>query len=335
MQARMLTAQHEREKKMVMYAITMSLALHIVFFTIFVILPEFRGSRPLDLQPIYISIEGGGGDGPAPLPTVTDTPQPATQGNPPAELQPATTKPSTPVENVYIPPPVQTTPVPSEYSTTKPDNTEKPVEPVENADNIKSFAPQFTKNPNATAKVEENVRNMQRAEQQTQQQQQQTQQAVTQTQTGTESVNSAIQQLRDKQAAQQAGTGSGGSGGGTGGGNGSGSGPGSGPGTGTGVGGPLSIYLGIIVPIIEKNWSFSPSLFGGTPSMEVVLEVTIMANGEITDIQFVRKSGDAYLDESAYRAMAKSSPLPAFGSSGIKTPSIKLQFRFTPKGLRR
>lgn len=337
MQAKILAQQYEREKKIVMQAITLSLVLHIVFFTIFVILPEFKGSRPSDLNTIYIEFSGGGGE-PGPAVTTPATDAPATDGNTgsqPVELHPNTTKPDKPADNIYIPPPADTTPTPSDYGTVKPETNDKPADTVTTTDNVKNFAPQFTKNQNATQKVEQIQRELQRDQQNSQQAAQQAATAVSNNQSGTESVNSAIQQLRDKQAAQQAGNGAGGSGGGSGGGNGPGHGPGSGPGIGTGTSGPLGIYLGLIVPIIEKNWSFSPTLFKGTPDMEVILEVTIQASGEITDIKFAKKSGDTYLDESAYRAMSKSSPLPAFGSSGIKERSITMQFRFTPKGLKR
>lgn len=313
----MLIHQRERERKLMTYAISLSVLLHIVFFAVFIILPEFRSDRTLDIQPIYVELVGGGGGTPGPLPAVTK-PQPAV--NDAGAKQPSTTKPETTPEPVYIPPPVEVAPTPSNYSTAAVENP-----PPAEDDNVKTFAPQTVKNKDATKKVEEIQRALQQNQQQAQQQQQQTQEAVTQSQTGRESVNSAIEQLRNRQAAENTG----------GGGTGASTGAGTGQGTGGSIGGPLNIYLGIIIPIIEKNWSFSPSLFNGTPRMEVILSCKIMANGEITDIGFAKRSGNAYLDESAFKALAKSNPLPAFGNSGIKKPFIELQFRFTPQGLQR
>lgn len=325
MQARMLTQSREQEQKLVFYAITLSLVLHIVFFTLFVILPEIGGQRHKPLDTIQIKFMGGGGTG-GDTPKILDTPPPA-QNTDAGEKMPTTTpKPANNVESVYIPPPVvETTVPPTQYSTVKPeDTTPKPADPVDNTDNVKTFSSQTVKPSNATQKVEQIQRDLQRTQQNTQQATQRSEAAVQESQTGNESVSSAIQQLRDKQAAEAA------AGGGS---SGTGSGPGSGSGDGAGLSGPLAVYLGIIIPIIEKNWSFSPAMFNGTPRMEVVLSVKIMPNGEIKDITFAKKSGNAYLDESAFKAMAKSSPLPAFGSSGIKRPNIELQFRFTPKGL--
>lgn len=331
MQARMLMQGREQEQKMVFYAVSLSVILHIVLFALFVILPEISGKSQPVLEPIHVKIVGGGG-APGPMPTTQER-APVATGT--SDKAPTTTaKPDTSVEPVYIPPPVETPIAPSVYSTPKPEEQQKPVEPTDDAANVKTFTSQTQKPTNATQKVEQIQRSLQQQQQQTQTAAQRSETAVQESETGTESVASAIQQLRDKQAAEQAGAASGGGGTGTAGiGTGSGSGSGSGGQGFGGVGGPLDIYLGIIIPIIEKNWSFSPSMFNGTPRMEVVLSVRIMPDGEIKDISFAKKSGNAYLDESAFKALAKSSPLPAFGSSGIKKSNIEIQFRFTPKGL--
>lgn len=342
MQARILTQQREKEQKLVFYAITLSLVLHIAFFTLFVILPEISGKRQLYSEPIMIKLAGGGGPGPGPATTAVDTTPTVVTPPPSNEKAPANTKPETAVESVYIPPPVETTAAPTQYSTAKPEDADQPpVEPVDNADNVKTFSSQTVKPSNATQKVEQIQRDLQRTQQNTQQATQRSETAVQESTTGNESVSSAIQQLRDKQAAQQAsgggtGTGSGaGTGGGTGGGHGTGTGTGVGPGDGTGLTGPLAVYLGIIVPIIEKNWSFSPAMYKGTPNMEVVIEVDILPSGEISNMRYVKKSGDVYLDESAFKALAKSSPLPAYKASEMRREKITMQFRFTPKGLKR
>lgn len=329
MQARMLMQSREQEQKMVYYAVSLSVILHIVLFALFVVLPEIGGKSQPVMEPIHVKIVGGGG-APGPMPTAQEQPPTVTSDKAPT----TTSKPDTSVEPVYIPPPVETAITPSVYSTAKPEDQQKPVEPVDEAANVKTFTTQTQKPSNATQKVEQIQRSLQQQQQQTQTAAQRSETAVQESETGTESVASAIQQLRDKQAAELAAATSGGGGTGTTGvGTGSGTGSGSGGQGFGGVGGPLDIYLGIIIPIIEKNWSFSPSMFNGTPRMEVVLSVKIMPDGEIKDISFAKKSGNAYLDESAFKALAKSSPLPAFGSSGIKKSNIEIQFRFTPKGL--
>lgn len=341
MQARILTQQREKEQKLVFYAITLSLVLHIAFFTLFVILPEISGKRQLHSAPIIVKLAGGGGGdggpGPGPAATLVDT-APTVTAPPANEKTPANTKPETAVESVYIPPPVETTVAPTQYSTVKPEDADRPpVEPVDNADNVKTFSTQTVKPSNATQKVEQIQRDLQRTEQQTTQATQRSETAVQESTTGNESVSSAIQQLRDKQAAQQSGSsgGTSGSSGTSGGVRGPGVGNSVGPGDGEGMTGPIATYLGIIVPIIEKNWSFSPNMYKGTPSMEVVIEVDILPSGEISNMRYIKKSGDVYLDESAFKALAKSSPLPAYKASEMRMERITLQFRFTPKGLKR
>lgn len=299
MQANVLVKQQKREEKAVFYAIMLSVVLHAAFFMLFVALPEFTGKRQMNMQPIHVRIVGGG---PAPQAV-----------SPPREIAPATVKPEVaPVESVYIPPPQPQTVLPSNYGTTKPEEeTDKP-KPEETPE-VKTLATRTKKPSDATRqveKIEHELRQAQKAAQDAEK-------AVAQTsQTNTDSVASAIEQLRQKQAGAGTGTGSG---------------PGSGPGSGTG--GPLDIYLSIIIPIIEKNWSFSPIMFNGTSRMEVIISVRILPNGEITDMQFSKKSGNDYLDESGFKALAKSNPLPSFAGTGVRQTSLPLQFRFTPQGL--
>jgi TonB family protein len=54
--------------------------------------------------------------------------------------------------------------------------------------------------------------------------------------------------------------------------------------------------------------------------MEVVISITIRSDGEITDISFEEKTGNVYLDDSAYRSVKKSSPLPPFSEYNIREP---------------
>ena len=54
--------------------------------------------------------------------------------------------------------------------------------------------------------------------------------------------------------------------------------------------------------------------------MEVVLSITIKADGTITALSFEKKSGNIYLDDSAFRAVKKSSPLPPFSDYNIREP---------------
>jgi len=128
------------------------------------------------------------------------------------------------------------------------------------------------------------------------------------------------------------GKGSGGGGGGTVGGSGGGTG-----GTGgTGAFGiqPIDFYRSLIPNHIENNWVFNEQLVGGRTDLESVIVIKIMQNGEITDIWFEKKSGNSYFDDSVYKAVKKSSPLPPLPREYTR-PYYELGLIFTPKGLKR
>ena len=152
--------------------------------------------------------------------------------------------------------------------------------------------------------------------------------------TETDSVTSAIEQLKRKVAASesQPRTGAGGGASGK-----AGTGV-AGPAGGSGTGGArvqesILIYQAEIQYQIQKNWAFSQQLGGDSTQLEAVLAIKVLRTGEIEDIWFDKKSGNAYLDESAYRAIVKSNPLPPLPNDYMR-PSYKVGLRFGPKGLK-
>ena len=152
--------------------------------------------------------------------------------------------------------------------------------------------------------------------------------------TETDSVASAIEKLKRKVAASepQPITGAGGAASGK-------AGAGIvGPTGGSGSGGArvqesILIYQAEIQYQIQKNWAFSQQLGGDSTQLEAVLAIKVLRTGEIEDIWFDKKSGNAYLDESAYRAIVKSNPLPPLPNDYMR-PSYKVGLRFGPKGLK-
>jgi colicin import membrane protein len=112
---------------------------------------------------------------------------------------------------------------------------------------------------------------------------------------------------------------------------------GSGAGTGTAGGTQtieaIRIYQAEIQYQIQKNWAFSQQLAGDSSMLEAVLAIKIMRDGEIDEIWFDKKSGNAYLDESAYKAIVKSNPLPALPRDYIGS-FYKIGLIFGPKGLK-
>ncbi|MCK5205362.1 MAG: TonB C-terminal domain-containing protein, partial [Desulfobacterales bacterium] len=95
----------------------------------------------------------------------------------------------------------------------------------------------------------------------------------------------------------------------------------------------ILIYQAEIQYQIQKNWAFSRQLAGENTELEAVLAIKILRNGEIEDIWFDKKSGNAYLDDSAYKALVKSNPLPALPKDYMR-PDYKIGLRFGPKGLK-
>lgn len=132
-----------------------------------------------------------------------------------------------------------------------------------------------------------------------------------------ESIKEAIQRVRKKIAVDQQGAASGGS---------------SGSGGGLGRrGGIDDIYKAQLSYQIERNWVFSDQLARGDKHLRSVIVIRIQPTGHIQDIWFEQRSGNAYLDDSAYKAVMKSNPLPPLPKG---YPEYTIALVFTPSGLR-
>jgi colicin import membrane protein len=96
---------------------------------------------------------------------------------------------------------------------------------------------------------------------------------------------------------------------------------------------PIDIYRATVASQVERNWAFSPQLAGGDKNLKVGLVFKVLPSGEITDIRFSERSNNPYLDDSAYKAIVKSSPVAAHPAM-IKAPYVTVAIRFTPEGIR-
>lgn len=94
----------------------------------------------------------------------------------------------------------------------------------------------------------------------------------------------------------------------------------------------IDIYRIEIAYQIQKNWAFSEQLAGRSNNLQASLVFKVMPNGEIKDIWFTDRSGNNYLDESAYKAIIKSNPV-APHPAGVGLPYVNVGLRFTPKGV--
>ncbi|MCF8110351.1 MAG: TonB family protein [Desulfobacteraceae bacterium] len=95
----------------------------------------------------------------------------------------------------------------------------------------------------------------------------------------------------------------------------------------------MEIYQAEVAVLLKRNWAFSPDMAGeSTSGLETRLVIEIMPDGEIADVWFEKRSGNAYLDESAYKTVMKTNPLPPLPGGRSQ---YHLVIGFTPSGLTR
>jgi colicin import membrane protein len=96
----------------------------------------------------------------------------------------------------------------------------------------------------------------------------------------------------------------------------------------------LDIYNAEIWHRIQKNWAFSEEMVRGRTDLEATIIVKIMREGEIRDIWFEKRSGNSYFDDSVFKAVKKSDPLPPL-PEGYLGPFYDVGFRFNLSELQR
>jgi colicin import membrane protein len=108
------------------------------------------------------------------------------------------------------------------------------------------------------------------------------------------------------------------------------------PGTGGTSSGFMSIkykmYYNLIWQRIRNVWVLPDEVLRGKKDLETIIGIRITKDGQIVDIQFEKKSGNAYLDESALRAIKKANPLPPL-PPGFEGEKFDVGVRFTPSDL--
>ncbi len=94
----------------------------------------------------------------------------------------------------------------------------------------------------------------------------------------------------------------------------------------------FKIYYNLIWQRIRSVWVLPEEALGGKKNLETIVAIRIAKDGQIEDIQFEKKSGNPYLDESALRAIKKSNPLPPL-PAGMEVEKFDVGVRFTPSDL--
>jgi colicin import membrane protein len=130
-------------------------------------------------------------------------------------------------------------------------------------------------------------------------------------------VNSAIDAMRKKVAGQEkARTAAGGGG----------------TGSGGGVMDRIQNYKYDVGLNIGQNFAFPQQLARSSQNLATLITFRILPNGEIIDVKLYKSSGNKQLDEAAYRAVLKSSPVSPH-PDGIAKPYIEVGLRCTPSGV--
>ncbi len=85
-------------------------------------------------------------------------------------------------------------------------------------------------------------------------------------------------------------------------------------------------YIGAVWMRIKQNWSMPPSLLP-EKNISTIIDVKISRSGALEYANFEKRSGNRYFDDSALRAIRKSSPFPPL-PAWIRDNSIEIGIRF-------
>jgi colicin import membrane protein len=88
----------------------------------------------------------------------------------------------------------------------------------------------------------------------------------------------------------------------------------------------MRAYYGTIWSRIKGGWALPQGILPGEV-LEVVIQATIMRSGAITEVNYEKRSGNRFFDESALKAVKKASPLPPL-PAGVGDSSIDIGIRF-------
>ena len=83
---------------------------------------------------------------------------------------------------------------------------------------------------------------------------------------------------------------------------------------------------------VKGNWILPPSL-RPKDNVVTIIEVKILSNGAVERLNFEKRSGNSYVDDSAMKAVQKSIPFPPF-PAGMMDNYIEIGIRFPSSDLR-
>ena len=95
----------------------------------------------------------------------------------------------------------------------------------------------------------------------------------------------------------------------------------------------LMLYRALVNEKIESNWVLPERLSQQEEDLEAVVVVRARRDGTVFDINFEKKSGNSYFDDSVLKAILKSKPFPPFPD--IYSPQEEeIVIRFAPQNVR-
>ncbi len=94
----------------------------------------------------------------------------------------------------------------------------------------------------------------------------------------------------------------------------------------------MRAYYATIWSRIKGKWALPQGILPGEV-LETVIDVTILRSGAVTQVNFEKRSGNRYFDESAMKAIQKASPLPPL-PSWSRENSLGVGIRFHSSDLK-
>lgn len=95
----------------------------------------------------------------------------------------------------------------------------------------------------------------------------------------------------------------------------------------------IDLYRLEIAYAINKNWAYAEQLSGRGNRLMASIAFKVLPDGKIIDIFFTDRSGDPNLDDSAHKAIVKTSPVKPHPPE-LKRRYVEMGLRFTPEGVR-
>ncbi len=89
-------------------------------------------------------------------------------------------------------------------------------------------------------------------------------------------------------------------------------------------------YYALVWQKIHDAWLVPPSMAASSYGYETVINITLHRDGTITDMSVEKSSGNIYFDQTAIRAIKRSSPLAPFPPSWLQQ-SIEIGIKFSCK----